>query len=122
MEADSRESIAKIAAYRRKAFSSGQRQIFASEHAPGGDLGDKINMWQKEQRMFSESLVLDWFIQLMLGIQYMHEQRVLHRDLKTRTHSPQTIMIQDWRCWQSLGIMTGTSTGGKHLVFDTSHS
>lgn len=27
--------------------------------------------------------ILDWLVQLTLGIRYIHEKRILHRDLKT---------------------------------------
>lgn len=37
--------------------------------------------------MFEESLILDWFIQLTTAVKYIHERRVLHRDLKTRFDS-----------------------------------
>ncbi|XP_050827443.1 serine/threonine-protein kinase Nek11 isoform X2 [Serinus canaria] len=34
--------------------------------------------------MFTQSQVIDWFIQLLLGVNYMHERRILHRDLKAK--------------------------------------
>lgn len=34
--------------------------------------------------MFSESKILHWFVQLALGLHYMHTNKVLHRDLKTQ--------------------------------------
>lgn len=32
---------------------------------------------------FSESLLLDWLVQLCLGLKHIHDRRILHRDLKT---------------------------------------
>ncbi|CAN0051836.1 unnamed protein product, partial [Discosporangium mesarthrocarpum] len=36
------------------------------------------------RRLFPEGKVLHWFVQMALGLHYMHKQRVLHRDLKTQ--------------------------------------
>lgn len=39
---------------------------------------------QYRRRLFPESKILHWFVQIALGLHYMHGQRVLHRDLKTQ--------------------------------------
>jgi NIMA (never in mitosis gene a)-related kinase 1/4/5 len=36
------------------------------------------------RNLFSESKILHWFVQLALGLHYMHNNKVLHRDLKTQ--------------------------------------
>ena len=36
------------------------------------------------RNLFSESKILHWFVQLGLGLHYMHTNKVLHRDLKTQ--------------------------------------
>jgi serine/threonine protein kinase len=33
--------------------------------------------------LFAEDVVLDWLVQLLLGLHHIHARRVLHRDLKT---------------------------------------
>ena len=50
----------------------------------GGDLDAKICQWRELKRAFEETLILDWFIQLTTAIKYIHDRRILHRDLKTR--------------------------------------
>ena len=49
-----------------------------------GDLDHKIQEYKKIGKSFDEKTVLNWTIQLILAVQYMHSRRVLHRDLKTR--------------------------------------
>ena len=44
----------------------------------------KIAQWRGAGRAFEESLILDWFIQLTTAVRYIHDRRILHRDLKTR--------------------------------------
>ncbi|CAN0046489.1 unnamed protein product, partial [Sphacelaria rigidula] len=52
------------------------------EYCDGGDLSTLIK--NARRRLFPESKVLHWFVQIALGLHYMHERRVLHRDLKTQ--------------------------------------
>jgi len=51
------------------------------EYCDGGDLSDIIK--KAGRSLFSESKILHYFVQMSLGLQYMHTNRILHRDLKT---------------------------------------
>ncbi|XP_063011849.1 serine/threonine-protein kinase Nek11 isoform X2 [Melospiza melodia melodia] len=55
-----------------------------TEYCEGGDLDCKIQEYRDSGKMFTQSQVIDWFIQLLLGVNYMHERRILHRDLKAK--------------------------------------
>ncbi|NXN05885.1 NEK11 kinase, partial [Sylvia borin] len=55
-----------------------------TEYCEGGDLDFKIQEYKDSGKMFAQSQVIDWFIQLLLGVNYMHERRILHRDLKAK--------------------------------------
>ncbi|NXO81494.1 NEK11 kinase, partial [Sitta europaea] len=55
-----------------------------TEYCEGGDLDFKIQEYKDSGKMFTQSQVIEWFIQLLLGVNYMHERRILHRDLKAK--------------------------------------
>ncbi|XP_031552591.1 serine/threonine-protein kinase Nek11-like [Actinia tenebrosa] len=65
-------------------FPDKEMFCIVTEYCEGGDLGEKIHAWKKAGKTFSESLIIAWFIQIVLAVQFMHSKRVLHRDLKTR--------------------------------------
>ncbi|XP_052818938.1 serine/threonine-protein kinase Nek11-like isoform X3 [Mya arenaria] len=65
-------------------FIDGEYFCIVTEYCEGGDLDMKILEHKKNKRQVDEKMVLDWFVQLVLAVHYMHSLRVLHRDLKTR--------------------------------------
>ena len=50
----------------------------------GGDFDQRFKKLKKENVRLSEEQVLDWTVQLLSAVNYMHSRRVLHRDLKAR--------------------------------------
>lgn len=52
------------------------------EFADGGDLSNRIK--NNHGINFTETQVLDWFIQIVLSLQYVHQRKILHRDVKTQ--------------------------------------
>ncbi|XP_046329219.2 serine/threonine-protein kinase Nek11-like isoform X2 [Haliotis rufescens] len=65
-------------------FIDGEFFCIITEYCDGGDLDIKIGDCKKSKTTFDEKSILDWLVQLLLAVQYMHSRRVLHRDLKTR--------------------------------------
>ncbi|XP_051468054.1 serine/threonine-protein kinase Nek11 isoform X4 [Apus apus] len=55
-----------------------------TEYCEGGDLDFKIQEYKESGKIFSQKQIIDWFIQLLLGVNYMHERWILHRDLKAK--------------------------------------
>ncbi|XP_059018578.1 serine/threonine-protein kinase Nek11 isoform X2 [Mustela lutreola] len=55
-----------------------------TEYCEGRDLDCKIQEYKEAGKTFLESQIIEWFIQLLLGVDYMHERRILHRDLKSK--------------------------------------
>jgi serine/threonine protein kinase len=39
-------------------------------------------MRKGEGKTLTEAQVIEWFIQLALGMKYIHEKKIVHRDLK----------------------------------------
>ncbi|XP_067326314.1 serine/threonine-protein kinase Nek11 [Anolis sagrei] len=65
-------------------FVEGESFCIITEYCEGGDLDYKIQEYKEANHVFSESQIAEWFIQLLLGVSYMHDRRILHRDLKTK--------------------------------------
>lgn len=54
------------------------------DYAEGGDMYTKIGKQRKIGKGFPESQILDWFVQICLALKYVHDRKILHRDLKTQ--------------------------------------
>ena len=52
------------------------------EYADGGDLFDKITHQINQREYFSENWVWTILIQSLLGLEVLHEMKILHWDLK----------------------------------------
>ena len=50
------------------------------EYVIGGDLDQRIK--DQQGRLLSQKQILDWFIQICLGLKYIHDRKIIHRDIK----------------------------------------
>ncbi|KAI6658159.1 Serine/threonine-protein kinase Nek11 [Oopsacas minuta] len=55
-----------------------------TEYCEGGDLAMIIKQKQQSSGGINIEIVLDWFVQLAIALNYIHQLRIIHRDLKTR--------------------------------------
>uniref|UniRef100_A0A3Q3IWG7 non-specific serine/threonine protein kinase n=1 Tax=Monopterus albus TaxID=43700 RepID=A0A3Q3IWG7_MONAL len=55
-----------------------------TEYCQDRDLDCKLEEFRRAGRSLPEIQVIDWLIQLLLGLHYMHDRRILHRDLKSK--------------------------------------
>lgn len=51
-------------------------------HCDGGDFYNKIRA--QKSKNFTENEIIDWIVQLGLALSYIHDKKILHRDLKTQ--------------------------------------
>ena len=58
------------------------------EYANGGDLKNKLNEQLKGTNFFEEKLLLNWLMQICLGLSYLHKRKIIHRDIK-----PENILL-----------------------------
>ena len=65
-------------------FQDGGKLNIVMEYASQGDLYEKIK--QQKSKLFPEEKLVDWFIQISMAVKYIHDRRILHRDLKVCTN------------------------------------
>ena len=53
------------------------------EYADDGDLQTKINFMRKSGGLFSEKIIWEYAIQMILGLKALHDKKIMHRDLKS---------------------------------------
>ncbi|KAK3102370.1 hypothetical protein FSP39_010864 [Pinctada imbricata] len=61
----------------------GEFLYIVQDFCDGGTLDDKIKIAATKGQHFDEEEIMCWFVQLAMAVQYIHSQKVLHRDLKT---------------------------------------
>lgn len=66
-------------------FEDGSLIFIAMEYADGGDLSQRLKERKKMEKPepFDPKLVMYWFLQICMAMKFLHDKRILHRDLKT---------------------------------------
>ncbi|GFO34981.1 serine/threonine-protein kinase nek4-like [Plakobranchus ocellatus] len=49
------------------------------DYCDGGSLADKIQEASQNDTSFSEKQIMQWFIQIVMAVQYIHSKHILHR-------------------------------------------
>merc|ERR1719478_343522 len=71
-----------IVKYRENFLEDGWLCI-VMDFCEGGDLSDRIKKMRSQRKSFPEEQVLRWFTQAILALKYIHDMKILHRDLKS---------------------------------------
>ena len=61
-----------------------ERILIIMEYADAGDLSMVVKRQRELKQYLPEPDILSWFVQIALGLQYIHKKNILHRDLKTQ--------------------------------------
>ena len=73
----------------QKMFTHDERLCIVMDFADGGDLYDLIatqrrHIRQRGSGYFPERSIVSWFIQLCCGLKHCHDNKLLHRDIKSK--------------------------------------
>lgn len=83
----------------RESFMDRKFLCIVMDYADGGDMYKKIEFQKNISKLMPENQLLDWFVQMALAIKHIHDNKILHRDLKTQNifmTSNQEIKIGDF--------------------------
>ena len=73
---------ANIVAYKDSYIDREQFLCIVMVNCEGGDMYSKIKA--AKGKKFTEAQILEWLAQILLALLYLHDRRILHRDLKTQ--------------------------------------
>ncbi|XP_042896112.2 probable serine/threonine-protein kinase nek3 [Parasteatoda tepidariorum] len=65
-----------------KSFEENNNLYIVTDYCDGGDLYSTIRA--RNGVFFPEDQILDWFVQVCLAVKHVHDQKILHRDIKTQ--------------------------------------
>ncbi|KAK9822923.1 hypothetical protein WJX74_005108 [Apatococcus lobatus] len=66
----------------KETFTDSGKLCIVMEYCSEGDLHAALK--KRKNMPLSESMILDWFVQICLGLKHVHDRKVLHRDLKAQ--------------------------------------
>eukprot|EP00879_Flechtneria_rotunda_P025140 GHRR01026700.1.p1 GENE.GHRR01026700.1~~GHRR01026700.1.p1 ORF type:complete len:361 (+),score=125.75 GHRR01026700.1:367-1449(+) len=66
----------------KECFTSAQKLCIVMDWCSEGDVYGILQ--KRKGQQLPEDTVLDWFVQICLGLKHVHDRKILHRDIKTQ--------------------------------------
>lgn len=66
----------------KESFFMGNAIVIAMQYCEGGDLATYIKETARRRTRIREAQIMQWFVQVLQALQYVHDEKILHRDLK----------------------------------------
>ena len=60
-----------------------EKEYMILEYAERGTLYERIKEYSKANKKFNENQILDWIIQILIGLYSLHKNDIMHRDIKS---------------------------------------
>ena len=74
-----------IVTYHEAFFDRRHENLFIiQDFCGGGSLYERVKSFRVKDSCIPEKQVMQWFVQITLGLRFIHGKRILHRDLKTQ--------------------------------------
>jgi NIMA (never in mitosis gene a)-related kinase len=87
-----------------------------------GDLAYFIKKRAQKQEFLEEKLILNWFLQVLLALEFVHRKKILHRDIKSSNiflRSNGTVKLGDFgisRVLENTGEAAATVVGTPYYM------
>ena len=92
------------------------------EYCQEGDLSYHIKRKKLKKEYFPENLIVHWFLQIVFSLKYIHENKIIHRDIKTSNiflTSNGTIKIGDFgisKVFENTDLIAKTIVGTPYYM------
>ncbi|CAK79715.1 unnamed protein product (macronuclear) [Paramecium tetraurelia] len=73
-----------IIEYRESFVDKNKYLCIVMDYAEEGTLHQRLEQQKQKQEYLKENQIIEWFTQICLAVKYIHDRRIIHRDIKTQ--------------------------------------